>query len=70
MRSRAEVVYAFADCDSEFGLARVPLDEGSARVIVRDACGDVAALLDDSISRSAVARVAVSADSWGVGRTK
>jgi hypothetical protein len=40
--------YAFADCDGEFGLARVELDKGTASVIVRDACGVVATLLGES----------------------
>jgi hypothetical protein len=40
--------YAFGDCVKGSGLAYVPLDGDSARILVRKACGDVATLLGDS----------------------
>lgn len=42
-----DVAYAFGDCVKGAGLARVPL-RGSARMVVREACGDTATLLHDS----------------------
>jgi hypothetical protein len=42
-----DVAYAFGNCVQGTGLARVPLERGSARTLVRDVCGDTAALLDE-----------------------
>jgi hypothetical protein len=43
-----DVAYAFGNCVQGSGLARVPLERGSSGVLLRDACGDTAALLDDA----------------------
>jgi hypothetical protein len=42
-----DVAYAFGNCVQGSGLARVPLARASARLLVRDVCGDTATLLDE-----------------------
>jgi hypothetical protein len=43
-----DALYAFGNCVQGAGLARVPLSRGSPRVLAPDACGDTAAVLDNS----------------------
>lgn len=43
----SDVAYAFGNCVQGAGLARVPLAGGTSHVLIRDVCGDNAALLDD-----------------------
>jgi hypothetical protein len=43
-----DIAYAFGNCLQGAGLARVPLERGRSHLLVRDACGDTATLLDDS----------------------